>query len=822
MFRNYLLITLRNIKRQKLFSFLNIFGLALALTSAMFIFLYVSDELRYDRMHPYYKDTYRIGTTYIAGDGKQFDGTEAPGYFIKYLKDNRSDDILYTTRIAWIGYPTALNYKPADKIVLTEEIEWAEPDFYKVIYFNLLKGNKERMFENNNSIALSETGAHTIFGKVDPMGKIISLKHFYATQGKEIDLMVTGVYKDYPANSHFKPNYIVNLNAMHAIYGEHFNDYMEGSRFEGNIGFFKDYIVLKPNVRIQPINATLNTLAKQMIQTDSFSRVSGAKWLASTIKLSDLHFDSKVEWENNTHGDKTYLTMFSLIAVMIMLIACINYTNLATARSVKRSKEVGLRKSFGSNRWQIALQFFLESFLMTLSALVVSIILVLIFLHPFNQLANKSFSISSMFQPYMMAIIVAIVISMTLASGIYPSLYLSGFKPASVLKGQLVKGKSAEFFRKGLVTIQYTIALILVIYTCIIIAQMQQLKNSKLNEHGNQLLAIRFGGTATQEKFEVFRRLVLQDPHIEHITLGDHLPRLEYFGVNGNMIKFPQLGNKELRWNQLTVDYDFPKTFDLDFLAGRDFQQGNINDSTSIILNEAAVKALGKPLNKIIGATAIAVYDNNRPYTITGVVKNFPYQSMHHAIDPLLITPYNNNFYEICYVKLSPGKFQEKIASIEKKWKTVYPGTGFSHWFVNDEFNRMYIAEDRALSLAKLFTILSIIITAMGVFSLASYTAEQRTKEISIRKVLGAEDKHVAALFTWIFVKIFIIASLVAVPLSWFLGYKWLQGFVYRASISPLIFIFSLLGLLLITFLTVGYEIWKSVRVNPATALRTE
>lgn len=823
MFRNYLLITLRNFKRQKFFSLLNIFGLALALASAMFIFLYVSDELRYDTMQPHYKDTYRIGMTYITGDGQHFDNAEAPGYFIRYLKDNRSDDILYTTRINWIGYPTALNYKPADKILLTEEIEWAEPNFYKVIYFDLLKGNKVKMFENDNTIALSETGAQAIFGKEDPMGKIISLKHFFATQGKEIDLMVTGVYKDYPANSHFKPNYIVNLNAMRGIYGEHFNDYMEGSHFgENTLGFFRDYIVLKPNVRIEPINTALNTLGKQLIQTDSFSRVSGAKLLAFTTKLSDLHFDTKVEWENNTRGNKTYLNIFSIIAVMIMLIACINYTNLATARSVKRSKEVGLRKSFGSNRWQIAFQFFLESFLMTLCALVLSIILVLIFLHPFNQLANKSFTISSIFQPYMMAIVGAIVLFMTLGSGIYPALYLSGFKPVNVLKGQLVKGKGAEFFRKSLVTIQYTVALGLVIYTCIVIQQMQQLKNSKLNEHGTQLLAIRFGGTATQEKFETFRHLVLQDPQIEHITLGDHLPRLEYFGVNQNMIKFPQLGNKELRWNQLTVDYDFPKTFGLEFFAGRDFQNGNINDSTSIILNEAAVKALSKPLDKIIGATAIAVYDNNRPYKVIGVVKDFPYQSTHHPIDPLIITAHNNFFYEICYVKLPPGKFQEKIASIEKKWKTVYPGTGFSHWFVNDEFNRMYIAENRVLALAKVFALLSVIITIMGVFSLASYTAEQRTKEIGIRRVLGAEDKHVTALFARVFIKIFIIASLLAIPLAWFFGYKWLQSFVYRVSINPLIFIFSLLGLLLVTFLTVGYEIWKSVKAKPVIALRTE
>jgi len=527
MFRNYLLITLRNFRRQKFFSLLNIFGLALALASAMFIFLYVSDELRYDTMQPHYNNTYRIGTTFITGDGQHFDNNVAPGFFIRYLKDNRSDDILYTSRIIWIGYPTALNYKPADKITLTEEIKWAEPGFDKVIKIDVVKGNKEKMFENNNAIALSETGARRIFGKEDPMGKVISLKHFFATQNREIDLAVTAVYKDFPANSHFKPDYIVNLNAMRTIQGEHFDDYMEGSRFDQYVNFFEDYIVLKPNVNISSVNSVLNTLANQMIQTDSASRVSGAKLLAFTTKLSDLHFDTKVEWENNTRGNKSYLNIFSIIAVMIMLVACINYTNLATARSVKRSKEVGLRKSFGSSRYQIALQFFLESFLMTLCALILSIILVLIFLHPFNQLANKSFTIGSIFQPHMMAIVAGVVLFMTFASGIYPAIYLSGFKPVKVLKGQLVKGKSAEFFRKSLVTIQYTVALGLIIYTFIVVQQMEELKNTKLNQQGSQLLAIRFGGTANQQGFETFRHSVLQDPQIQHVTLADHLPRLD-------------------------------------------------------------------------------------------------------------------------------------------------------------------------------------------------------------------------------------------------------------------------------------------------------
>jgi putative ABC transport system permease protein len=821
MFRNYLLITFRSFKSQKLFSLLNIFGLALGLASAILIFLYVNDELRYDRLQPYYSDTYRVGCTFINPDGQRYDNTVAPGYFIRYLKDNRGE-VLHATRLDYIGYPTSLNYKPADKIVLTEEIRWAEPGFDKILYFDLLRGNKEKMFEAYNSILLSETGARRIFGSEDPMGKVISLKHTWATHGREIDVVVTGVYRDYPSNSHFKPEYIVNINAMHTVHGEHFAEYLEAPNFGEHTEFFESYIVLKPGADIKPINAVLNKLAYQILQTDSASRASGAKFEGFTTRMADLHFDAKNQWENNTHGDRVYLTIFSAIAIMIMVIACINYTNLATARSVKRAKEVGLRKSFGSYRYEIAIQFFLESFLMVFCALLLSILLVAIFIHPFNQLAHKSFTMGDLLNPYMMAIIVGVILFMTFISGIYPAFYLSAFQPVRVLKGQFVKGKAAELFRKSLVTIQYTVALGLIIYTFVVIQQMDQLKTTKLNEQGSQLLAIRFGGIAQQEKFAFFKQSVLEDPQIEAMTMANHLPRLDYFGWIGATVKFPDLGDKELQWNQLNVEFDFPKTFRLDFVAGRDFQLGNINDSNTVILNEAAVKALNQPLNKVMGSTLKNRYDNNRLYRVIGVVKNFPFRSMHQPIEPLILIPHLASMDKITYIKLPVGKFQEKIGDIEKKWKAAFPGAGFDHWFLNDEFNRMYVSERTVSSLAKVFAILAILITILGVFSLATYTAEQRTKEIGIRKVLGAGDRQVVVLFATLFIRIFLIASLVAVPLSLYVAYKWLEGFAYRVTISPLIIILSLLGLLVITLITVSHEIWKSAKANPVRALRTE
>jgi putative ABC transport system permease protein len=825
MIKNYLLIAFRNFKRQKLFSLLNIFGLALGLASAILIFLYVSDELRYDVMHPNYKNTYRIGSTFTNGEGQTFDNTDVPGFFVKYLKDNRSE-VLQASRICYIGYPTSLNYKAGDKIILTEEIRWVEPNFPEVLSFDLVEGNRQKMFENANSMVLSQTGAKRLFGNEDPIGKTVSVKHRWATNDQEIDVMVTGVYKDYPSNSHFKPKYIINVNAFKTLYGNDFNFYMEGTSFDQrrNLGFFQSYITLKSGTDLKPINTALNKLADQLIHSDSASVANGWKMSTFLTKMSDLHFDKKNLWEDtNVRGDKTYLTIFSIIAVLIMFIACINYMNLATARSVKRGKEVGLRKTFGSNRSGIAKQFFLESFLMILASLLLAVLLDILLLHPFNQLAHKTFTISSLVNPVMIAIVVGIILFMGFISGLYPAFYLSAFQPVEVLKGQIAKGKGAEFFRKSLVTVQYTVALVLIICTFIVIKQMEQLKTTKLNEQGDQILSIRFGGIARQDRFAEFKRSVLEDPQIQYVTMANHLPRLNYFGWIGTDVKFPEFSDKKLQWNQLNVEFDFAKTFKLQFVAGRDFQVGNLNDSNSMVINEAGIKALKQPISKVIGATVNEVrFDTTISYKIIGVVKDFPYRSMHQPIEPLLLNPHLHFIDKIAYVKLPVGHYGEKIASIEKKWKAVFPGTGFDHWFVNDEFNRMYVAENRVSSLAKVFAVLAILITILGVFGLASYTAEQRTKEIGIRKVLGASEGQVVSLFLNVFLKIIAIACVAAIPVAWFAAYKWLQNFVYRTSIDPLVFGISLVLLLAITLLTVSFEIFKSVRTSPVKSLRTE
>jgi putative ABC transport system permease protein len=304
--------------------------------------------------------------------------------------------------------------------------------------------------------------------------------------------------------------------------------------------------------------------------------------------------------------------------------------------------------------------------------------------------------------------------------------------------------------------------------------------------------------------------------------MANHLPRLNYFGWIGANVKFPGIEEKELQWNQLNVDMDFAKTYQLEFIAGRDFDNARREDSLSIIMNETAVKALNKTPDRMIGASLVLVNENNRAYKVIGVVKDFPFRSMHQVIEPLLLNPHVHFIDRIAYIKLPPGNFGEKIASIEKKWKQVFPGVGFDYWFVNDEFNRMYQAENTVASLGKSFALLAILITALGVFGLAAYTAEQKTKEIGIRKVLGASIPHLVTSFMSLFIKIVFIAAAIAIPLAYLIAYKWLQDFAYRSPISPLIFILGFAGLLAVTFLTVSYTTFKAAKNNPVNALRMD
>jgi putative ABC transport system permease protein len=811
MIKNYLKIALRNFSKQKTFSFINISGLAVGLAGALLIFAYVDDELNYDTVHPFAENTYQIGTQYFE-EGNENKYAAAPAMWSSQLKE-QYPEVKSILRTNWFGYPFSVELREKDKIILTEEMYFVEGNYKDVLYFDIIEGDQENALKETNSIALSESAKNRIFGDETAVGKMLIIKHPFATSNKEINLIVTAVYKDYPDNTHFKPGYLVNMQAMKGViewgnYDEMFTNWLGG--------WMSSYVVLNENANIELIEKGL-----QKMVHENLGEEQAENFIPFLRNVKDLHFDTEVEWSSEGSGDMTYVYIFGSIALFLILIASINYMNLATARSIKRSREVGLRKVMGSRRSQLIFQFINESFLTTLLSLLFSFVIIFLALPVFNSLAQKGFEFSSFFNIRIIIVVLAVLIIVALLAGSYPAFFLSKFNPTDVLKGGKIKKKGSDTLRKTLVIVQFSISFFMVIGTGVLLKQINFLKNSKLNEQGEQIISVRYGGTAPAEKYPVFKHAVEQDNNINGVTMANHLPRQNYFGGIGVVIKVPEVSDQEYDWSELNVDFNFPKTFDLEFLAGRDFNSESAADSSACLLNESAVKNLGVDISEVLGMT-IEDPESDRSATVIGVVKDFPYRSMHQSIGPLRISARPHPVDKIVYIKLPAENMQEHIQKIEAQWKEIYPGIGFDYWFLDQEFGKMYKSETRMSDLTESFSVIAIFIACMGLFGLASYMTEQRTKEIGVRKVLGATVSQILILFISTFLRMLLISAVIAVPFAVFLMNEWLQQFVYHISIDWII-ILSAVGLVFgLTVITVGYELLKASTANPVDAIRYE
>lgn len=832
MLRNYLLLALRTFSKQKLHTAINILGLSTGLASAILIFLYIHSELRFDSVFPKAGQTYRLALKITDAQGNvNFDPT-MPGGWGKRMKADLPE-VAEDFKYIWIGYPTSVRERDSENILLTEEIYWVEPDIYKTMYFPMVKGNPETALQDANSLVLTETAARQLFGDDEPIGKEVLVKHPYVTGQAEMLVTVTGVLKDYPENTHFRTKYMLNYNGLKPYLNFGPNGSFE--QFEDNMtgGPWALYIQTDAGADAAKLRRYLADLKEEVLNENPQVREQLAGGSVDIVlrNVKDIHFDKDIQWVNEGSGDIMYVYIFAAVAFLIILVACINYMNLSTAKSARRSKEIGLRKSLGSVRQQLIVQFMVESFVMVTMAFLVSLILVLIFLPVFNGIAGKNIVFADLFNPQLLIMMFALLVVVGLASGAYPAFFISGFNTIQVLKGRFSFSRGSQVLRKTLTAFQFAIALFLLILTIVVVRQMDLLQGTRLNAGGDQIISIRHGGSADLNRYAAFKNRLLQDPDLQHVTLCNHLPRLDYFGPLQTPYKFPEVNEEEYSWNTFNVDYDFPSTFTLELVAGRAFEVGNVSDSTSIILNETAVQALGKTPDEILGTTMTAPhvngyfdYDYERPRNgrVIGVVKDFPYKSAYQAIEPLVIDPTPHVIDRILYVKLPKGKFQEKIAFIERTWKEVYPGVGLDYWFVSDEFDRMYKAEKRIASLSRNFSGLAVLITCIGLFGLASFICEQRTKEIGIRKALGATNGQILVLLLMTFIKILFFACIVAVPLSYFASGKLLENFVYRISLDADMGMIGVAIIASLTIFTVGYESLKASLVNPVNSLRYE
>jgi putative ABC transport system permease protein len=833
MLLNYFLLALRNIRKQRGYAIINTLGLAIGLASAILIFLYVRHEQTYDTFHPFADKTYRLGYRLEFKNGQSENYPAAPAGWDNYIRDSYTG-IQGITSFTSTGMPTSIFFEEADRIILTEDIIWAENNLHEILSIPMIKGDVKAPLKEINSMMLCESAAYELFGNEDPINKLVNISHTYMTNGQKTTMVITGVYKDLPTNTHLRPKYILNILSLKPFI-ENLETMLDGSMADGDNNNFwtQSLLICDDESKIPLIQADLQKRADALIEKFKLD----FKFKPIVRKITDAHFDQEVDWSiSSKSANEKYIFVFISIAVLILLIACINYVNLATARSVTRAKEIGLRKTFGGFRWQLFVQFMLEAFVLVLISSAMALLLVMLFLPQFNALTSRAFRISDLFSGEMILLVAGVVVIVSLLAGSYPALFVSQFEPANVLKGKFAFRKGSNLFRQFLTAVQFVVAIMLLACTVIVVRQMDLMRNSKLNEMGKQVVSIRYGGfgsEADDQRYLSYKSLILHDPEIEAVTLANHLPRLDYFGPISMQMQFPEINDEKYDWFQLNGDYDFPKTFRLKLLAGRDFDHSNIRDSSAILLNEAAVKVLKLTPETAVGKTVVRPAhvigygppDSTRaPVTgiVIGVVEDFPYKSMHQRIDPLAISPKPHSDDRIIHVHLPPKKIGEKINMLESKWKQVFPDFGFDYWFIDEEFARMYENETQVAEITEKFSALAILITCVGLYGLAAFLSQQRTKEIGIRKTMGASNIQILLLLLSIFGRLLLIACLIGLPIAYYFSSQWLSGFSYKTDLSLWVFGGAILTMTLITFLTVGFETLKASMANPVTALKHE
>jgi putative ABC transport system permease protein len=794
MIKNYIKIAFRNLLRHKGFSSINVIGLAVGMAAFLLIFMYVTFELSYDSFHAKGEQVYRLNVDLkSANDLMKVSQSTAP--MGPALKAD-FPEILDYTRV--FNYSDVIKVKD-EQPFLENRIFIAEPSFFNIFSFPLIKGDPKTALKNPYTVILTESTAKKYFGAVDPMGKSIML-------GDKYPLLVTGIVRDAPTNTQFKFDLLYSVVTLDAM----FNGRLENW---GNFGNYT-FLLLAKGTDPAKLEAKFPAFLKKHISEEN--RKGGQDYNLYLKPLKDAYMDSRGGIEQ---GSMSNVYIFSIVALFILLIAAINFINLTTARATERAKEVGLRKVIGAARAQLTLQFLGESVLICLMSFIVATLLVSLLLPLFNQLSGKIISQTISEHGYIF-ILLFISLAIGLAAGAYPALTLSAFKPIVVLKGRFSSSSKGTLLRKGLVVFQFTISIVLIVGTIVVYKQLNYMRDQPLGFEKNQLLTIDFGNDYNVIKsYESIKNEFKAIPNVSGVAISHGLP-----GV-GSANAHSEFENRQsvmqpLNINMYDVDYDFIPLYGMKIIAGRAFSKDFPTDSTqSVVINEATVKTLGySSPGEAIGKK---FSQWGREGKIVGVVKNFHYRSLQENIEPLnmRINPSNARIFTI---KIASTDVKATMAAIENKWKTLLPQWPFNYAFVDEHFNVQYLAEERFGKLFLYFAVLAIFISCLGLLGLASYSTLQRTREIGIRKVLGASVVGIVNMLSVEFMQLVLIAAIIAFPISWFGMHAWLKDYAYRITINWFVFVAAGVLAFTIAILTVSFQAIKASLANPVKSLRSE
>jgi putative ABC transport system permease protein len=811
MFKNHLKIAWRSLKNQSFFTFLNTFGLAIGIAGALLISLYIYDELSFDTMFPDASRIHRLNVDIkFGGEDRKFAVTPAP--MADALKNDFSE-IETVTRFRTWG--SALVRKTKSEANVKElQTTYADPTFFEMFGIDLLVGDSKTALANPNTLILTKTAAEKHFGVSNAIGQSLVLNNTDT-------YTVTGVIDDLPQNS-FLREYTVFMSMAS------FDDALIVNWGSNN---YQTFIKLIPTANIVDLQAPLQAfLGKYVIPgvqqfmpgiTEAQFKAAGNYLIYSTIPLKDIHLHSHrvAEISSNNHIQNVYILSF--IALFLIVLASVNFMNLSTAHSLKRAKEVGIRKTLGANNGELIRQFLVESGLVSFISLLLAIVLAIIAIPFFNDLAGKDISIPYT-NPFFWLVLLVSATLLGLFSGSYPAFFMSRFIPVKVLKGSGKNSIGGSKVRNALVVFQFAISVFLIVSTLVVYQQLKFIQNKDLGFSKDQVLIIE-DVYAAGDKVALFKEQVKQLGFVKDATVSSFFPTPSN---RGDSTFAPEEGATEqenaVSMQTWRVDHDYVTTMGFEILTGRDFDRQFSNDSTSIIINEAAVATLGITPNEALGMRLTPDFgsENSQYFTIIGVVKDFHFASFRENIEALSL--HLGKRANSMAVKLEAGNFSNAITSIEKLWNTVASGQPFNYYFMDESFNKTYEAEQRLGRIFIIFTILSIIIACLGLFGLAAFNAQKRTKEIGVRKVMGATISQISYKLSIDFLKLVGIAILIALPLGWYVMNKWLEDFSYRIEISLWVFILAAFLAVAISIITVSYQSIKAAIVNPIKSLRTE
>jgi len=781
---------------------INVLGLSIGLASCLMILIYIYDEVNYDNFHEKADRIYRLNE-FILTEGSGERSSSLPFPTGPTLKEEYNTLIEEQVRLFNFQAPSlAVANEENDKEFNESRVFFVDSTFFDVFDYQLVKGNKEKALNETGSILITESMAEKYFGQEDPMGK--SLKF----QGVQ-ELMVTGVLEDAPLNAHFQFDFLISFSSLKMHFGGQYPN-----------GWYWNpcwtYVVLHEGKTKEQLEEQL----PDFIQKYFHPAIKDDTQMALQA-LTDIHLKSDLDFEIQANSSEDNIYVFSVVALLILLIASINFMNLSTARSMKRAREVGMRKVMGGQKFQLILQFLMESMVMVLLAVIIAMFMVYAVLPWFNSLAGKSIAFEILLQQNVLMGFGAVILLVGLGAGFYPALVLSSFSPVKVLKGERLKMEGGISLRKVLVVLQFSISMALIVGTIVAIRQLDMLKEQDTGFESEQIILVPVTRSSINKNYRALKQEMLSHSGVESITAIEEILGAKHQGAN---YRFEGMDESKL-FSRLNMRHDFIRTFGMEMASGRDYIPDlDSEDTSSLVINEAMVRNLGWTNEDAIGRH----FDFGRfQGEVVGVVRDFNFVSKHKEIGPLVLQlntqPWAFNlFIKYMAIRVNTEDLQGTLTYLEDQWKTYIPERPFDYFFLDSELQKLYESEDRLSKVATVFSGFGIVVACLGLFGLASFTAEQRRKEIGIRKALGSTTSQILVLLSSEFAKLIAIAFVFAVPVSYLSLDAWLNDFAYRIDISWVTFVLAGLVAFVVAIATVGYQSVRAAISNPVDALRNE